>query len=180
MGAETNLDGGKGSEFSDIPGFAAKRFDSLSRKTGRGLILYSRLGIDIYNVEILQQDNLEVVQFSASLLNNDIKIIFLYRSLQHPISKFKQDLQQILQDNCHQRNLLILGDFNEEDNVIDDASFVQLIDAPTVSGIKGSRIDHAYARLPDFKCSGHVLYKCFVKSYHHPICVNLQSCSDNQ
>ena len=142
--------------------------------------MYSRIGINVNVTDIFQQENLEVVQFSVNLLNIDIKIIFLYRSLQHPLSKFKLNLQHILQQNSHHRNLLILGDCNAEENIIVDTSFLQLIDAPTVSGIKGSRIDHAYARLPDFKCSGHVLYKCFVKSYHHPICVNLQSCSDNQ
>ena len=54
----------------------------------------------------------------------------------------------------------------------------QLIDSPTCSGIKGKRIDHAYAAFSDFKATGHVLYKCFVNSYHHPICVNVQPISN--
>ena len=124
--------------------------------------------------EVEQKENLEIVQYSVNIHGQNLRIIFLYRSNKYSISTFKQNLQKLVQNNEQERNLVIIGDMNEENTVIPDNRFSQLIDGPTTSGIKGKTIDHAYARIADFNVSGHVLYKCFVNSYHHPICVNLK------
>ena len=173
LGAETNLDASRNGDYSDIPGYQALRFDSSFGKTGRGLVMYSKIGTALHSIEVDQSENLEIVQFSVNVQSKALRIVFLYRSKQHPVSMLKQNLAGVIDYNEDERNLIIIGDMNTEDSVIDDERFLQQIDGPTTSGIKGNKIDHAYTRLADFDSTGHVLYKCFTNSYHHPICVNL-------
>ena len=135
--------------------------------------MYRKIGTALHSIEVDQSENLEIVQFSVNVQSKAVRIVFLYRSKQHPVSMLKQNLAGVIDYNDDERNLIIIGDMNTEDSVIDDERFLQQIDGPTTSGIKGNKIDHAYTRLADFDSTGHVLYKCFTNSYHHPICVNL-------
>ena len=63
---------------------------------------------------------------------------------------------------------------NTEDFLIESEDYYQLIKSPTTFGLNGKIIDQAYAKLRDFEAIGHVLYKSFTNSHHHPICINLK------
>ena len=62
---------------------------------------------------------------------------------------------------------------NTDEIIITALGYEQQIQCPTTSGMHGKTIDQVYTRLKDFTATGHVLYKSFSKSYHHPICINL-------
>ena len=135
--------------------------------------MYFKPGFEANSIKSNISQHLEMVQFQVYVQNIQVTIIFLYRSQQHPLVLFKDFLYSAILEHKDTRNLIIIGDVNTQDNIIEDCSFKQLIESPTTSGINGSTIDHAYVKLSDFKGSGHVLYKSFIKSYHHPICLNL-------
>ena len=81
---------------------------------------------------------------------------------------------QLTEEHANSPNVIIMGDMNCTCDLLPNSAYRQIIQCQTTSGVKGNTIDHAYVKLENFEASGHVLYKCFVKSYHHPICVNVK------
>jgi hypothetical protein len=76
----------------------------------------------------------------------------------------------LVEENKNERNVIILGDMNTEDILI-QCDYEQLIKNSTTC--EGTIIDKIYTRLADFDTEEYVLYKSFEESYHHPILVNL-------
>ena len=72
-------------------------------------------------------------------------------------------------------NVLLIGDFNTEPNVIENSSYEQIIHSSTTSGIFGGQLCHAYCKMNDYLPSSAVLFKCFTRSQHHPIVVMLEN-----
>ena len=89
------------------------------------------------------------------------------------MAQFKADLNEIIKRVNEAKNVLILGDVNTEQNLIKSPEYIQQIHCQTTTGMNGKIIDHAYTKLTDFVANGHVLYKSFARSHHHPICINL-------
>ena len=66
-----------------------------------------------------------------------------------------------------------MGDTNFSGDLLPNSPYTQIIQGQSTSGVKGNTIDHAYVKLENFNAAGHVLYKSFVQSYHHPVCINV-------
>ena len=67
-----------------------------------------------------------------------------------------------------------MGDVNSEENVIFDENYKQIIQDSTTCGVFGGKLNHIYANLKDFSVNGKVLFKCFTRSKHHPVCAILE------
>jgi hypothetical protein len=173
LGAETNLDSSNAPDDYLLPGFKVHRFDNPSQILGRGLILYSKELIPENKTDSKIFPHIETVKFEVEISNKKLLIMFMYRSQQYPIKYCKEMLLQAVEEFKDIPNVLIMGDMNTTDNILPNCPYNQIISCQTTSGIYGNIIDHAYVKLHDFNAKGHVLYKSFTKSYHHPICVNL-------
>ena len=124
------------------------------------------------SIEEIMRENVEYCKISTSIFGKDIVIIFLYRSKKYLERQFKSDLDMLVSEHENVRNIIILGDSNEEALLI-EKGYDQIIMEPTTR--ERTRIDQAYVKLKDFNAEGLVLYKCFEESYHHPICVCITS-----
>ena len=173
LGSETNITSETPLDHYTIPGFFSQKFVGPSKKIGRGLILYTKQQISDDSIFSEMKDDAEYVCYREVINEKKIAIVFLYRSAQYPISKFKSDINEIVKEVSQDDNVLILGDMNTDEIIITAPGYEQQIQCPTTSGMHGKTIDQAYTRLKDFTATGHVLYKSFSKSYHHPICINL-------
>jgi hypothetical protein len=174
LGAESNLTHESTPDQYNIPGFYSKPLTGNRNIIGRGLIFYSKQAIIQDNLQQNLHDDVEYGQYEAIIERNRLVMIFMYRSQKYNIQKFRHDLNVMVDHLKEEGNILIIGDMNSEENLIDSKEYHQLIKSPTTSGLHGRIIDQAYVKLTDFTATGHVLYKSFIKSYHHPICINLQ------
>ena len=174
LGAESNLTNESSQEEYNIPGFEALPLIGNTEQIGRGLILYSKKPIDHDNLQKIMKDDVEYGRYQTLINGKSIVIIFIYRSEQYSIRRFRNDLDMLVDELAKEENVLIIGDMNSEEHLITSNEYQQVIQSPTTSGIHGKIIDQAYIKLADFDATGHVLYKSFTKSHHHPICINLQ------
>ena len=171
LGCETNLKQHCEVEKFDIPGFYNIQFNGKLSQIGRGLIIYSKEKKHLDNTQSIMKDHVEYGKISLMIENVKVVIIFMYRSEKYPMHQFRSDLAMLIDKNEGEKNVVILGDMNCESNLIFSEDYDQIIDEPTTCEL--TRIDHAYVKLEDFDANGLVLYKSFVESYHHPICVHL-------
>ena len=172
LGCETNLNKDSQHELYDLPGFYSKNFYGKLNQIGRGLIIYSKEESHLQNTEAIMKDHVEYSRIAMTIEQHSLVIIFLYRSEKYPLRQFRNDLDMLVTENEKEKNVIILGDWNNEDRLI-DSSYEQLIQEPTTRD--RTTIDQAYVKLEHFKVQGLVLYKSFVESTHHPICLNIIS-----
>ena len=97
----------------------------------------------------------------------------VYRSSYYPHYSLKKNLEVLtIYSDCP--NVLVMGDFNEERNVLTGSNYIQIIETSSTSGLFGGQLCHAYCRVSDYVLSSSVLFRCFTRSKHHPILVMLQ------
>ena len=171
LGAETNLKHDSSPDQYTLPGFQTKPLIAKTNKIGRGLILYSKTAITENNVKHIMEDDVEFGRFETKIEGNDIIILFIYRSEKYSINLFKNKLQTLIIEHQDKKNVVIMGDMNTEECLLAD-DYQLIIQSPTTFKMK-RKIDHAYVKLTNFIATGHVLYKSFLTSHHHPICINL-------
>jgi hypothetical protein len=174
LGAETNLNNKSTPDQYNIPGYECKPLIGNTQQIGHGLILYSKIPINDNDVQKIMKDDVEYGRYKTLIKGKEIVVLFIYRSEKYRIGKFKNDLNILVDELKEERNVLIIGDMNTEECLIQSDEYQQIIQSPTTSGLHGKIIDQAYVKLTDFLAIGQVLYKSFFKSHHHPICINLQ------
>ena len=86
----------------------------------------------------------------------------------------KQELARYVEKHENFSNVLIMGDFNTEADLMEEYGSIQVIQDSTSAGVFGRKLCHAYARTKDFLITGHILYKSFTRSFHHPILAQLE------
>jgi hypothetical protein len=174
LGAETNLNNKSTPDQYTIPGFQSKLLIGNTQQIGRGLILYSKTPINDNNIQQIMRNDIEFGRYKTSIKGKDIVVIFIYRSERYNISLLRNDLMILVDELQVEKNVLIIGDMNTEECLIQSNKYQQIIQSTTTSGLHGKIIDQAYVKLTDFHATGFVLYKSFIKSHHHPICINLK------
>ena len=200
MGAETNLSSTDPDTNYQIAlphvTFYDKRFDDDSIKVGRGLIVYAKK--KIAECETSRSSNgkatMESMAFKVEVLGSKLFIINIYCSPQFPVHSLRKKLSELLASIDQEENVLLMGDFNSEEQVIDDPAYTQLIEGKgqmtnnfknpyiacyisgnTTSGMFGGKLCHAYVKGSDYYMVGEVLFKSFTRSTHHPIAVVIKN-----
>ena len=159
FGAETNLNNESSPEQYNIHGFESKPLIRYKEKLGRGLIMYSKQSINHDHLNKIMREDVEFGKYQTMIEGQRMVILFVYRSEQYSIRLFRNDLHQLVDEHSHDKNVLIIGDMNSEEHLIESNEYQQIILSPTTSGVNGKRIDQAYIKSADFTATGHVLYK---------------------
>ena len=180
LGAETNLKDKDSEEMCEISSqensFTFKRFNNYKERLGRGLIVYSKQQFDVIETLQYRRSNsvLEVMVIKTNALESQLTVVNVYRSPHYPLYSLKKNMEEIMAMYSHCPNVLIMGDFNAEENVISGSDYVQMIKTSSTTGLCGGQLCHAYCRVSDYSLSSSVLFRCFTRSKHHPILVMLE------
>ena len=180
MGAETNLNASDPVSNFQIPVvFNGSRFDDSSGKIGRGLIVYAKdkiLDLKTYRTNN-SSGTIEGMVFKVNCCGLRLTIVNIYRSPHFPMNSLRMSMNDLLESLKEEKNVLVMGDFNTEKNIIEEQTYnyKQVIQGSSKAGVFGGNLCHAYARSNDFSFVGETLYRSFTKSTHHPIVVLIKT-----
>ena len=180
LGAETNLKNKDPDDMCEISSqehsFSFKRFNNNKERLGRGLIVYCKQEFEVIDSFAFRNGNsvLEMMAIKTTAMESELTIINVYRSPHYPFYSLKKNLEEILTIYSDCPNVLVMGDFNEERNVLTGSNYIQIIETSSTSGLFGGQLCHAYCCVSDYLLSSSVLFRCFTRSKHHPILVMLQ------
>jgi hypothetical protein len=150
LGAETNLNNKSTPDQYSIPGFQSKPLIGNTQQIGRGLILYSKTAINDNNLQQIMRNDVEYGRYKTSFKGKEIVVLFIYRSEKYSICQFRNHVMHLVDELQGAKNVLIIGDMNTEECLIQSDKYQQIIQSPTTSGLHGKIIDQAYVKLTDF------------------------------
>ena len=152
LGAETNLKCNDQSEVYNVIDsdgkFSSYRFDEENQVLGRGLIAFSKLSMSIVKTvrKEIGKDALELLNFELDVKGHLLLLFNIYSSPKFPTSKLKQELTRIAEKYESFPNVLIMGDFNTQSDLMEENGFSQVICDNTTAGVSGGKLCHAYVR----------------------------------
>ena len=149
LGAETNLKNKDPEDMCEISSqehsFSFKRFNNNKERLGRGLIVYCKQEFEVIDSFEFRNGNsvLEMMAIKTTAMESELTIINVYKSPHYPFHSLKKNLDEILTSYSNCRNVLLLGDFNEEKNVLSGSNYTQIIKTSSTSGLFGGQLCHA-------------------------------------